>query len=131
MTEEIRLAFFKEDLVRPWHDTEIHMRTVEGKPLNRALDSPLPCGEAECEIDFEWDGSSTPVLLRGLFPKHRHPKASCRHDKRCGLARNKEERKFADQCFREDVGKTSWKVTKYIGYFGVRIGAFFKVGSNY
>lgn len=131
MTEEQRLLFFKDDVEREWHDGEIHMRSVEGKPLHRALDHPLSCGESECEIGFEWDGSSVPWLFRGLFPRYRHPKASCRHDKRCGLTRDKKERKFADQCFKEDVGKTSWVVTMYIGYFGARIGAFFGIGSNY
>jgi hypothetical protein len=131
MTEIQRLALFKPNLQRPWHDGEIHMRSVSGKPLNRALDESLDCGEGECEIDFEWDGSSVPWLFRGLFPRHRHPKASCRHDKRCRNAKTKEERAFADKEFRSDVGKTSWKITSTLGYVGVRVGAFFGVGSNF
>ena len=131
MTEAERLLFFKDDVEREWHDGEIHMRSVKGEPLRRALDQPLSCGESECEIDFDWDGSSIPWLFRGIFPRHRHPKASARHDKRCGLAKNKEERKFADVRFSRDVGKTSWRVTKYIGYFGVRVGALLGIGSNF
>lgn len=116
--------------------TTIHMRNVPGKPENRALDAPLPCLNfdgtmGEVPTDFEWDGSSTPFLLRGIFPRHDHPIASCRHDWRCKNARSAEERAWADAQFRDDVGTTSWWITKQVGYIGVRIGAFFGVGVNY
>ena len=116
--------------------TIIYMRSVPGKPLHRALTQPLPYLkyngiEGLIPIDFEWDGSSVPFLFQGFFPRHRHPIASCRHDKRCGEAKNKAERKFADQQFQIDVGTTSWWVTKKIGYWGVRIGAFIGIANNF
>jgi hypothetical protein len=110
---------------------------------------------------FAWDGSSVPtalmVTLAGLvtacsallsgwivtltvaacsfvlavFPKHRHPVASCRHDWRCRNAGSAAERAFADREFRRDVRRTSWWVTCQIGYIGVRVGAMCGVGVHY
>lgn len=116
--------------------TLIYMRNVIGQPLHRALTQPLSYLKhdgttGEIPIDFEWDGSSVPFFLQGLFPRQRHPVASCRHDKRCRDAKNKAQRKFADKQFEIDVGKTSWWLTKKVGYWGVRIGAFFGVGSRF
>jgi hypothetical protein len=85
----------------------------------------------EVPQDFKWDGNSVPLIFQGLYPKHNHPIASCRHDWRCKHAKNAEERKFADKQFEIDTGKTSWGITKKVGYMGVRIGAFFGVGSTY
>ena len=115
------------------------MRNVPEKPNEpnlRALTAPLAYLKydgttGEIEIDFEWDGSSVPPIFQGIFPRHRHPIASCRHDKRCHEAKTRAERKFADDQFQLDVGKTSWWATKKLGYYGVRIGAFFSIGSTY
>jgi hypothetical protein len=116
--------------------TIVYMRTVEGKPLYRALTQPLAYVDMDVglriiPIGFESDGSSVPEILRGVFPRHRHPVAFFRHDWRCMMARTPEERKFADKEFEIDVGKTSWWITKKIGYVGVRIGAIFGIGSNF
>jgi len=111
--------------------TLIYMRNVEGQPDHRALTAPLVCDDEYIPIDFTWDGSSVPRLFQGFFPRHRHPVASCRHDFRCGRAKNKAERAYADKQFEIDVGKTSWKITSKVGYLGVRIGAFFGIGSNF
>jgi len=113
--------------------TIIHMRNVPGsKGKFRALEKPLYCQNIHnvsqyIPEGYIWDGSSS-GLLTPLFPRHNHPIASCRHDYRCGKAKTKEERKFADQQFEKDVGTTSWWITKKIGYFGVRIGSFFGIG---
>lgn len=114
----------------------IHMRNVPGTDDSRALDASLTClmpdgTNVEIPVDFIWDGASTPLILQGLFPRHNHPIASCRHDFRCKQAKNKQERKFADEQFEIDVGTTSWWITKKIGYIGVRIGSFFGVGNNF
>jgi len=114
----------------------IHMRNVPGKPNKRALTLPLSCTKINGEkgaipAGFEWDGSSSPLLLRGIFPRHRHPIASCRHDYRCGKAKNPEERAWADKEFEKDVGATSWWITKKLGYMGVRIGAWLGIGCHY
>ena len=113
--------------------TIIYMRNVPGRPDNRALTQPLEyldiSGKME-EIppDFEWNGSSVPWIFQGFFPRHKHPIASCRHDWRCLLAQTKEDRLFADQEFKKDVGLTSWKITAWAGYVGVRIGAWLGIG---
>lgn len=110
----------------------IHMRSVEGKPDHMALDSTLlRHGDGpDIPLDFEWDGSSVPRFLRGLFPKWRHPKASCGHDFDCRNARNKAERAIADRRFKFRVSVTSTREA-WVGYIGVRIGAFFGIGSNF
>ena len=122
--------------IMPATGTLIHMRNVPGTDDDRALDKPLPVQMPDgtwedIPVDYTWNGNSTPRLLQGIFPRHNHPIASCRHDYRCGKARNAAERKFADEQFELDVGTTSWWITKKVGYVGVRIGAFFGVGSNF
>lgn len=116
--------------------TIIYMQNVPGKPLHRELSKPLPCKQrngalGKIPAGFVWDGSSVPRFFQRIFPRHRHPIASCRHDWRCRNAKNAAQRKWADEQFREDVGKTSWWITKQVGYVGVRVGAFFGVGCNY
>ena len=118
------------------NDDTLYMRTILEKPIHRMLTQNHYCEDFYGEqgmipAGFEWDGSSVPVLLQGIFPRHRHPIASCRHDWRCRRAVNAEQRKWADEEFRKDVGETSWWITKQIGYLGVRIGAMFGVGSNF
>ena len=112
------------------------MRTDAEDPKLRRLTRPLSCWNRDgtqesIPIGFGWDGSSVPLIFRGFFPRHDHPVASCRHDWRCGKAKNKADRLYADQQFQIDVGKTSWWITKKFGYIGVRIGAFFGIGNNF
>jgi len=138
--------------------TIIYMRTVPGKPNHRALSAPLYCPKQDgssglIPFDFEWDGSSSELIsengskikrgllrvlseplnfcMRSVFPRHRHPIASCRHDWRCRKAKTPEERAWADKQFEIDVGTTSWWITKKLGYWGVRIGAMLGVGCRY
>jgi len=138
-------------------ETIIYMRNVPERsddPNLRALTAPLAYLRydgtwGEIEFDFIWDGSSVPWIFQGIFPRHRHPIASCRHDKRCREAREKAkqllaegiaykivkeqldaERLFADEQFQIDVGKTSWWITKKWGWWGVRAGAFLGMGSE-
>ena len=116
--------------------TLIYMRNVEGKPKMRALTAPLPCEMWDGTVDeipagFMWDGSSVPVIFQGIFPRHRHPVASCKHDFRCGKAKNKKQRAWSDKKFKADVATTSWKITSWLGYAGVRIGAWIGIGSNF
>lgn len=115
--------------------TIIHMRNVPEKknPHLRALDLPLPYLKTNgtwglIPADFEWDGSSVPYICQGFFPRHRHPIASCRHDWRCFNARTKADRLFADREFKKDVRRTSWWITAWAGYAGVRIGALLGIG---
>ena len=114
----------------------IYMRTVPGNWKLRVLTKPLSCKmwdgtTHEIPAGFTWDGSSTPTILLPLFPKHRHPLASCKHDYRCGKATNDAERKWSDGEFKKDVGRTSWKITSKMGYCGVRVGAMLGIGSNF
>ena len=122
----------------PHSGTVLHMRTVpECGDQWRALDAPLPCrmwrgwkGPLAVPTDYHWDGNSS-GLFAPVFPQWNHPIASCRHDWRCGHAQNAEQRKWADEEFRRDVGTTSWWVTAQLGYLGVRAGAFLGIGKNY
>lgn len=116
--------------------TICYMRTVPGQPLLRALTKPLPAlnfdgSDGFIHAGFEWDGSSVPWLFQMLFPRHNHPIASCRHDWRCLHAKTAAERKWADEQFRLDVGRTSWWITKQLGYLGVRVGAALGIGVRY
>ena len=97
-------------------NTVIYMKSVPGKPLYRALTRPLKLKTidnryTEIPINFEWDGSSVPWIFNGLFPRHRHPIASCRHDWRCLHAKNWYERKWADKQFEIDVGNPAFRNT--------------------
>lgn len=118
--------------------TIIYMRNVPGKGNQhlRALTASLACKAMDGSWEvipagFQWDGSSVPWVFQGFFPRHRHPIASCRHDWRCGRAKNAAERKFADDEFKRDVGRTSWWITKQVMHLGVRVGAALGIGSNY
>ena len=111
-------------------------RTVYNEPLHRALTKSRSCVMPDGHTDiipvgYEWDGSSVPFFLQGTFPRWRHPIASVKHDWRCEKATNESERKFADEQFEKDVGKTSWWVTKKLGYVGVRFGSFFGIGNRF
>jgi len=115
---------------------ELEYRTVQGKPLWRALTKArrllTPDGSIDTiPVDDEWDGSSVPWFLQGTFPRWRHPIASREHDWRCRFAKNREERKFADEMFEVRVGVTSWWITKKVGWLGVRLGAFLGIGVQY
>ena len=104
-----------------------HLRRLTDPLIAKKMDGymeMIPAG-------FEWDGSSVPYLFQGLFPRHRHPVASSRHDWRCRRAKTRAERRWADEEFRGDVGKTSWWITKQFGYAGVRMGALFGIGCHY
>lgn len=115
--------------------TIIYMRNVPKKGKLRALLAPLPCENFDgspglIPTGYIWDGSSS-GLLAPFFPRHNHPIASCRHDYRCLHAKTPEERAWADREFKKDVGKTSWWITKQMGFLGVRAGAFLGIGCNY
>jgi len=115
--------------------TILFMRTVPGKPNLLALTMPLECKMWDGTIHyiqppFQWNGNSSGIFTP-VFPKWNHPIASCKHDYRCGLAKNKQERLWSDNEFRNDVGTTSWWITKQFGYVGVRAGAFWGIGSNF
>ena len=116
--------------------TILYMHTDPDNPDIRVLTAPLPCPMEDrpdhtIGAGFTWDGASTPLLLLPLFPKWNHPISTCRHDHRCREARNAHDREWADKQFEKDVGTTGWWITKKIGYIGVRVGAFFGVGSNF
>lgn len=103
----------------------------------RELYLPLECpmwegykGPKSIPAGFRWNGHSSGILSP-LWPRWNHPIASCRHDWRCAYADNAEQRAWADRQFRYDVGTTSWAVTKWVGWAGVRVGAMLGIGSDY
>lgn len=122
----------------------IYCRTITAKPGWRKLVKDytyktdagstitVPC-------HYEWNGASTPWLARWIIPKFELTlEASCVHDFGCEKAKTKEERKFADNIFREMLGKkekpngkkaVSW-LRRWLGYNGVRVGAFFNINGS-
>ena len=126
-------------------DRTIVLETVPGEPKKRKLFIPFPCEMMDGSFDiipygYVTDGSSTPVIFRWLIPRHDHPINSTEHDYRSGKARNAKERAWADNQYRVGIKNTkapsrlkrTWLKTQSVaGYIGVRIGAFFGVGSNY
>lgn len=115
--------------------TIIDMQNVPGHPTLRRLTRPLICPNMDGTEDviqpgFIWNGASSGIF-KWFFPRHDHPLDTCKHDYRCSKAKNKAERKWADKQFKIGVGKTSGWWTKTKGYAGVRIGAFFGMGSNF
>lgn len=131
------MNYFTEDVIPDWWDGRVYERTIPGKPDWHELLKRLPCGDGYVEVGHESDGA-TVMFMRSIpflgFPKHKHPIATRRHDKRCEQAAKYKKtnkplyrklRKIADKMFRVDVGKggTKWEQVK--GYAGVRIGAFF------
>lgn len=122
--------YYTTDRVEGW-DGRINMRSVPGALDILELTRPLPCGEGEVPVGFQWNGASVGILRKVLFlgfPKWKHPIASCRHDWRCEHAETAAQRKFADQRFYADVGigGTRWEQIK--GYLGVRVGAWLGIG---
>jgi len=144
------LNLFVEDIIPAGWEGEIRESTIKGKPDWRRLLEALPCGDGFVEVGHESDGA-TVMFMRSIpffgFPKHQHPIASRRHDKRCEEAAKykskaktfprfsterkhymslyKKYRKMGDSMFKVDIGKggTWWEQQK--GYAGVRVGAFF------
>lgn len=123
----------------------IHMSSVPRNLNQRRLDQPLHCPWWEgypktIPESFIWNGSSSGWFFSRIFPRWRHPIASCRHDFRCMLAETPEQRAWSDKQFFYDVARTveldrkarrRAKIEACIGYIGVRIGAFFGIGVNY
>lgn len=117
--------FFTENILEGW-DCRLYENTIVGKPDHRQLSKPLPCGNSVVPVGFVWNGASVGALRYAgflAFPKWKHPIATCRHDWRCGLAKTKKERRFADEEFQRDVARTGTRWERIKGYAGVRIGA--------
>lgn len=125
------MNFFVENIIPASWDEELGLSTIKGKTDWRRTTTELPCGDGFIEVGFEFNGASVGPL-RFLFPKWKHPIATCRHDKRCNEADKykknnydtyKKLRKFADAEFKKDVGKGGNWWEKQVGYIGVRVGA--------
>jgi len=115
--------------------TIIYMRNVPGFPKLLALTKPLACEMWDGSIHyiqppFSWNGNSSGIFTP-VFPKWNHPIASCKHDYRCGLAKNAQERTWSDSEFKKDVRTTGWWITAELGYIGVRTGALLGIGSSF
>ena len=124
------MNYFVEDVLPAWWDGRIHECTIPDRIDWRELTKPLPCGDGWVEVGHESDGS-TVKFMRHVpflgFPKHKHPIASRRHDKRCEIieqykktdpALYKRLRKMADLMFKRDIklGTTQWKDIKDKGF---------------
>lgn len=136
-------------------DGRIYMRSVRGNIDVREVTQPLKVTFRDGSYEFiqpfyEWNGASSGIF-RPFFPKWKHPLATCKHDFRCERATCKEDRLFADTEFKKDIErleidekpkgakskvklffkKAGLKKDSILGYYGVRIGAFFGIGSNF
>lgn len=83
--------------------------------------------------DFKWNGASVPWFATPIIPKaYKTLEASCLHDWLCADAETPVEREAADRAFIEVLrGKGFNKVRLKLGYWGVRLGAFFGIGVKY
>ena len=110
---------------------EIYTRTL---PRGREqLLRPFTAHGIEVPSGFIFDGASAPRIFWGIIPPFkRTKKAACIHDYLCSIAKNKGDRKKADDLFKvmlEEEGLNRTRCT--LGYWGVRVGAFFGVGVRY
>ncbi len=127
---------FTHDSVEYYVDDEIPMKQVVGDPDHLYLTDDFHCMGNNIPKGFKWDGASSPniPIARWIAPKyHKNIVASCLHDFECRIAKNDSDRKKADFKYwllKKYVEKdTSWK--NRFSWRGVRIGAFFGIGSNF
>jgi hypothetical protein len=116
---------------------EIYMKTIHNNPRLRELTKPLQCPLFNDEIiiqipiGFKWNGASIGPF-DFIFHRWKFPIETCRHDFLCELAKNKNERLYADKLFKKDILEISKsKLDSIIGYIFVRIGAFFNIGNEF
>lgn len=124
------MSLFVKDVLTGW-DGHIKMQNVLNDDGSTRLDyreliGELPCGDEKIPIKRVWNGATVKGILRWLFPKWKHPIATCRHDERCDAAVTKEERKFADKEFKAGVKRGGTKWEEHGGYVAVRLGAWWK-----
>ena len=105
----------------------IHCSTIPKRPGWRHLDVSYAYKWNRVPAGFTFNGASTPWLARGIIPKfHYTLEASCVHDWLCNKAKSKDDRKEADIIFKEMLReKGMGKFRSTLGFWGVRIGAFF------
>ena len=108
----------------------VHMHTDPDDWKARILDKSLPSknydgSDGAVPVGFRSDGSSVPWIAKGIISRHAHPIAYFRHDYRCRNAKSWQERLWADREYEKDVGRTSWWITKKLGYAGTTIGSIF------
>ncbi|MCK5018997.1 MAG: DUF1353 domain-containing protein [Candidatus Peribacteraceae bacterium] len=110
----------------------IHCRTIQGKPKWRKLLEDYSYKDTTVPDGYEWNGSSTPWFAKGIIPKFELTlEASCIHDYLCEHAKTKADRKKADGIFKEMLReKGMGKFRSRLGYWGVRIGAFFNINGS-
>lgn len=82
---------------------------------------------------FEFDGASAPRLFWSIIPPFKMTKkAACVHDYLCKEAEGPEDRLAADECFFRMLREAGLSLIRcYLGYIGVRIGAWWGSGVNY
>ena len=110
----------------------IHCKTVMGCPGWRCLLKEYRYKHITVPERFKWNGASTPTFAKLIIPKFELTlEATCVHDYLCKHAVTKADRKEADILFKEMLRlKGMGKVRSQLGYWGVRIGAFFSVNGS-
>jgi len=136
MIVKIIIAASKKFVQNPHDfDTAIYFHQDED-PETLVLDKEYHAYGDTIETGFRWNGSSSPnsPLIRWLVPKfYKSMKRSCVHDWLCDKAKNGHDRLVADiKFFLLSVFAERESPTKCLaGLIGVRVGAYFKIGSNY
>ena len=83
---------------------------------------------------FIFDGASTPRIFWSILPPFKDTKtAACIHDYLCIQAKNKADRRYADELFWQMLRDNPriGDLRALIGYVGVRLGAAFGIGVRY
>lgn len=82
---------------------------------------------------FRFDGASAPRVFWSVIPPFKGTKkAACVHDWLCKNAKGPLDRHIADLLFYIMLLEAGLnRVRSFIGYMGVRIGAFFGIGVHY
>jgi Protein of unknown function (DUF1353) len=123
-----------DSILLDYTDTEMHMHRKRDKPGFRFLDKDCWVMGVLILAGFMWDGASTPKLFRWLVAKFDHSvMSSGMHDKLCGEAKNKGERKRADKLYRRAlvVVEEFSEFDAWRAYVGVRTGAWWGTGVRY
>ena len=110
----------------------IYCKTISGCPGWRELLKDYKYKSVTVPAGFKWNGASTPFFAKMIIPKFELTlEATAVHDYLCTNATSKADRKEADEIFKEMLRlKGMGKFRSRLGYWGVRIGAFFNINGS-
>ena len=112
---------------------DLYCKTVKDKPELRELTKPFYYKGVSIPIGFQWDGASCPRVFWAIIPPFASTiKASCIHDFLCHTATCRVDRFVADNIFKDMLQEAKLNPARvYLGYAGVRLGAFLGIGNRF